>query len=142
MFEVWVNDGARWIDLYPVAEDVLEHAPYPSGMDALRLAELSQRSFYGEYVAVGNFPAEIEASYGQILVTRTITWARWIHKENSMRKVAFDQWEVHGSDCACEKMKARIGTIIRTKDIERVPLNDCWKDCHCWYGVHRPNRKR
>lgn len=140
MFEVWVNDGVRSIDLYPVAEDVLDKAPYPCGMDALRLAELAQMFFNNEYIHVANYPRGADTSYCKMLVIRVTKWARWIHKEKSMRQVSFDQWQIRASEVACEKMKLRDGDIIRTKDVQRIPLNDCWQDCHCWYALHRPNR--
>lgn len=142
MFEVWVNDGVRSIDLYPVAEDVLEKAPYPCGMDAMRLAELAQMFFHGEYIHVEHYPRDVDTSYCKLLVIRVTQWARWIHKEKSMREVDFDQWQIHASGVACEKMKARDGEVIRTKDVKRIPLDDCWQQCHCWYGLHRPNRHR
>ncbi len=142
MFEVWVTNGVQWVDLYPFAEDVLDKAPEPCGMDAQRLAVLAQSFFKGDKIYPEHCPRGYDFEYCKMLVSRVTRWANWALREKRMKKSGMVYWQVRASGDACAKMKARDGEIIHINDIERVPLDDCWQQCHCWYGLHRPNRHR
>lgn len=138
-FQVFVQEGDRQIDLYPIAQEVLAHAPEPCGMDALRLAELARHSFNGGYIRVGEYPDHIDREYAKLVVNRVNFWARWLRKaENFEESRFFDSYVVRVDQDACPRMQALSGRIIGKSQITRLPLDDCWRHCHCWYSIHRP----
>lgn len=138
-FQVFVNDGNRQIDLYPIAEDVLKYAPEPCGMDALRLSELARDGFFGAYIRVSEYPPEINREYAKRVVGRVTKWARWQRKAESFRRTRFKKYQIETGPAPCAYMKKMSGKVIDKSKIERVPRNDCWQHCQCWYSL--PRRK-
>lgn len=142
MAEFWVTNGVEWVDLYPFAEDVLDKAPNPCGMEAQELAGVAQSYYTDGKIYPEQFPSDYDFDDCQMLVIRVARWANWALREVRMKKSGFKHWEIRVEEDACAKMKARDGEIIHINDVKRLPLDDCWQQCHCWYGLHRPNRKR
>lgn len=139
-FEIFVQDGNRQIDLYPIAQEVIERAPDPCGMDALRLAELARRRYFGEYVRVGEYPPEIDREYVKLVIGRVVRWARWIGKAEGFARTGFTHYSVRTGHEPCKAMAALSGQVIPKSEITRLPLNDCWRHCQCWYRLGTKRR--
>jgi hypothetical protein len=135
--KVFASDGDEQIDLFPIAEEVIALAPHPCGMDALRLAEIARERFTGHYIRVGEYPSSIDREYAKLIVGRVVSWARWKRKEKSFKRLVSFQYEVRTGHQPCKRMRELSGKVIGKDELQRLPLDDCWQKCQCWYSVHR-----
>lgn len=134
-FTVFVMDGDRQIDLYPIAAEVIEKMPTDCGMDALRLAELARISWNGTYIRVGEYPLHVDREVAKQAVGRVVSWGRWLRKEDGYRRLHRCKFKVHTGHDPCDRMKTLSGTVIKASQTNRLPLDDCWRHCQCWYGM-------
>jgi len=129
-FEVVVAPFDRHINLYPIAKEVIEYAPDPTGMTPLRLAELAKVAYYGAYVRVTEFPEGIDRNYVRTLIRKTIAWANWLDRGEQIAKSGL-RYELRINGTPCPDAQHWAGQVVDGKDAFRLPLPDCWEDCSC-----------
>lgn len=130
------------IDLFPIAEEVLELAPEPTGMSAMKLATLAKESFNGEYIRVAEYPEDVDREYAKLVIRRVQQWASWKHREKQLKAQRPKDFVLDTEADACERMRAMHGESCSKTGFKRLPLDGCWQRCFCHYRISRTRRHR
>ncbi|GAB4384943.1 hypothetical protein [Albidovulum sp.] len=137
-----VHGDGEFVDLMPLAREVLETCPYKNDLTALELAQLTEKHANGKYISV-DVQDRVSGRKLGMLIGRVMCWARGPRRIKQLRDPELRQLmpyvalEVERGCCArARKMSRR---FLSPDELEVLPFRDCWRPaCWCTYRAYTP----
>lgn len=122
-----------------IAAEVLAKAPHAPPISAEQLARLAAKRAVGTYIRISEYPFPEEEL--RPLIDHVI---QWLWSEKRLEQVKHpDVWKVGCFDLIASPEACDVAQLLASRtdlspsDIQRLPVEGCWRDCTCEWRWRR-----